>query len=866
MMAFAQFIGAQEVIAKDTTSNIRPVVAVDSLPVASESDIKSPIKYSAKDSMMFSVKTKMIYAYGGAQLGMEEMHLNAGFVKMHMDSNFIYAEAYKNKEGELVEPPVFKQGNEEYRIKTIKYNFKSQKGIVTDVITQQAGGILHSKTTKMHPNKEIHIADGKFTTCDADHPHFYLRLTKAKVIPEEKIVTGPFHFVISDIPLPIGLPFGYFPNSETRTAGIIIPKFTEERRRGFGLEQLGYYQPINDFVDLTAFAEIWSGGSWGIDLSSNYKKRYRYSGSFFISYKEVIDSEKGLPDYSKSNNFWVKLNYNRDSKASPTSTFGASLNFGSSKFRQYESSDPRVNANNSTSSNITYSKTFPNFSLSANISGTQNLTTGLLSLELPSLTFNMTKRLKPFQKKVPSGKKRWYEETQIGFSSSMRNSLNIKDSLLFTKKALENMSNGINYTIPISTNIKLFKYLNLSPSINYSGKIYTKQLVQVPDTAIVNGEIINLKEFRTDTVSRLGHVYDFSFSTPLSTTIYGLIQFEKGPIAAIRHVMSPSIAFSYKPDFGQSLWGFYEKDKNDSTNQKLFSKYYGIFGTAPTGKSGTISFGLGNNLEMKTHSKDTTEKYKKIMLLQSLNIGTSYNMAADSIRWSNVSISAGTRLLKQISVNYSGAIDLYMRDKNGITINKMYLKEKKKLGHYTQHSISLSGSIDSETFKKKKTEPSNQSKNQDPLSDFDDNLRPTGSNTTDKQKAKQETKTDADGYDFNIPWNVSVNYTFNNNRNTFNPKTQSFDITNNQSASLSGNLSLTKKWKINGSVYFDLEAGKVANTNWGINRDLHCWEMSFNFTPFGAYQSYSFRIAVKSSLLQGLEYKKQSSWRDNFAF
>lgn len=861
---------AQHIIESDSLKTAQDSVTTDSVKIVpqNESDIKSPISYSAKDSMMFDLKTKMIYAYGEAKLGMDDMKLDAGYVIMNIDSNYLYAEAILDEKGVESGKPVFTQGGTEYKIKTIRYNFKSKKGMVTDVVTEQGGGFLHGGKTKMQPNKEIHLIDGKFTTCDADHPHFYIQLTKAKVVPEKKIVTGPFYFVISDIPLPLGLPFGYFPNQQNRTSGIIIPSYGEEKRRGFFLQQGGYYWAISDYVDLTVLGDIYTSGSWTINARSNYKKRYKFSGNFDINYQEVIQGEKNVDEnYSKNSLFWVKLNYARDSKANPTSTFNASLNFGSSKSRSYNSNNPADFANNNASSSIAFTKTFPGtpFNFSANISATQNLTTGAVNLDLPTVAFNMNKQF-PFKRKVAVGSKRWYEQISVGFSSNLKNSLNIGDSLLFTEEAVKKFENGFQYKIPISTSIKVLKYLNLAPSINYNGRIYTNSLKQRP--LYFNGTD-SLTNAYADTITGFGHVYDFAFSAPLSTKLYGMLNFKRGKIAAIRHVMSPSIGFSYRPDFGQPEWGFYEPDiLYPEDPARFFSTYgNGVYGTAPKGKSGSVSFSLGNNFEMKTHSKDTTEEFKKIVLLNSLNFGTSYNIAADSLNWAPLTISANTKLLKQINVTYSSSVDLYKIDPaTGRTINELYLSKDNVLGHMTRSSVTLSGSINSDTFKKK-AKKENETENSNTGTD-ENNTGLEGLNGMPKKgtKNQSEQETPVGEYNFKIPWNLSINYSYSYSSTKFDTKTQEWEPTITQTANLNGSLSLTQKWKFSGSLSYDLEKRKLVHTSMNISRDLHCWQMGFNFVPFGTYQSYSFRINVKSSMFQGMEYKKQQSFRDNFDF
>jgi len=879
-------VNAQVNLQKDSLTTERDTITVDSLSASPSNDnqLKSPIKYSAKDSMMFSLKSKMIFAYGDAKLGMDEMNLDAGYIKMDMDSNFFYAKSFVDEKGEEKGKPVYTQGQEKYEIKTIKYNTKTKKALITDVVTEMGGGYMQAAFTKMHPNKEIDIADGKFSTCDAAHPHFYIQLTKAKVIPDKAIYSGPFYFVISDIPLyPLFFPFGYFPNQTKRSSGIIIPSYGEEKRRGFFLQHGGYYFALSDYVDLTVVGDIYTSGSWGINVSSNYKKRYKYSGNFNFSYNQVIESEKDLADYSKSTNFSLKLNYTRDPKSMPNASFNTSIDFRSSKFNQYNTNlnnginNPANFANNNTSSSVAYTKSWPGtpFNFSINGSANQNLTDSMVNLQLPTIAFNMNTQ-HPFKKKVPTGKSTWYEQISVGFSTNMKNSLNMRSDSLFTGEALKRMSNGLQYQVPISTSIKVLKYLNLAPSFNYTGRVYSSQLDKklLTDDWIVNGDtILNTGDVRTDTIRGIYHVYDFSFSAPLSTKLYGMVNFKKGKIAAIRHVLSPSVSFSYKPDFADERWRYYDwdplypKDPAHPENyDKRYNRYqYGVYGSPSKGKSGSVGFSLDNNFEMKTHTGDTAAPEKKIVLLNGLGFSTSYNMAADSLRWSPISIRANTKLLKQINVNYNATLVLYDVDSLGRYINTPYYENNTGLGRFVSNSVTLGGSVTSETFKKKKKDGENEKTTEEkpPLSTGDE-LDLKGSMQEEKDKKEEDPNVDADGYSFSIPWSLSINYSFNLSSTKYNKTTQKFDPTISQAVNLSGDFSLTKKWKINGSLNYDITAKKLVYTSMGISRDLHCWQMGFNFVPFGTYQSYSFRINVKSSMLQGVEYKKQASWVDNF--
>ncbi len=875
----------QTALSNDSIKLVKDSVVVDSASLKQpESEVKSPITHSAKDSMRFSLVKKKVYSYGDAKLNMDDLNLSAGYIYVDMDSSVIYADALLDEEGKRIQNPVFKQGGKEYKIKTIRYNTKTKKGLVTDVITEESGGYLHGGRTKIQPNKEIHITGGKYTTCDAEHPHFYINLSKAKVIPEKKTVTGPFWFVISDIPIfPMGLPFGFFPNQSNRRSGIIIPSYGEEERRGFFLQDMGYYWAAGKNIDFTFFGSIYTSGSWTIKAQSRYKKRYKYSGNFDISYQKVIQGERDIAkDFQEETMFWVKLNYTRDPKSSPTSTFSVNLNFGSAKSRSYNSYNPVNFANNSASSSIAYTKTFPGtpFNFSANMNAAQNLTTLQVDLTLPTLTLNMNKQF-PFRRRKAVGEKRWYEQIGVSFSSQLENKISTVDTMLFTKSSIDKFQNGFRYSIPISTSLKVLKHFNLSPSFTYQGRIYTSMLKQRPVYGYdANGEF-GILETYNDTVPNhsMGfyHVYDYSFSTPLSTKLYGIKEFKKGKIAAIRHVVSPSLSFNYRPDFGRPSWGYYTQDiLYPDDPDRLFSIYgNGIFGTAPRGKSGNISLSVDNNLEMKVHSADTSQQLKKIVILNSFRFGSSYNIAADSMNFAPIQLSANTRLFKQISVTYNGMIDVYMTDtvRGGATkINKLYWTHERKIGHLANSSITLSGSINSQIFqrKKKKEEEEEEENNSEEENNdlgeglykkdgtLDKNLSGDGN---DKQKGSNKL-----AYNFKIPWNVSISYSLRYNNTNYVKKKHKFRSQYYQMINLNASFTLTPKWSLSANGSYDFTERKLTYTNVSISRDLHCWQMSFNFVPFGTYKSYHFRINVKSSMFQGLEYKKQESFRDNFVF
>ncbi|MEN8121266.1 MAG: putative LPS assembly protein LptD [Bacteroidota bacterium] len=866
-------VAQEDVVKTDDPKTTQDSVSVDSTKIkeADQGVIEAPINYSAKDSMMISLKTKMIYSYGEANVEMDQMNLEAGFIKVNMDSDYIYARPQFNENGEQEGNPKFQQGSENYDVDSMKYNFETKKGIIYGVITEQAGGYLHGTKTKIQPNKEVHIYDGKFTTCDAKHPHFYIELTKAKVIPEKRIVSGPFYFVLADIPVPIGLPFGLFPNQTENQSGIIMPSYGEEKRRGFFIQNGGYYFAINDYVDLAVVGEIYSNGSWGVNLQSKYKKRYKFGGNFNINYQNLVESEPDLPDYSQSTQFRVVLNYRRDAKANPTSTFNTALNFSSSKYNKYNSYNPNDFANNNTSSSIAYTKTWPGkpFNFSANSSMNQNLAQKNVSLQLPTITFNMNKQF-PFKKKIPAGKQRWYEKVSVGFNSNLKNSLNIGDSLLFEQEALDRMENGLKYTIPVSVSSKILKHIIFSPSMNYTGRVYSKYLEQSWEDYLIEGEdTIRDEGFYTDTITGLNHLVDFNVAAAFSTTLYGMKQFRRGRIAAIRHVLKPSASINFKPDFGKEFWGYYKTDYNRPTfidEDTLYNNTYspydnGIFGKPAAGESGSISLSLSNNFEMKVHSKDTSEEFKKIVLLDNLRFGTSYNIAADSLNWSNISISATTKFFKKLSFQYTGVVDLYKRDSNGGRINTTYIESDRVLGHLNNSSISLSGSINSDTFKKEKEKGTDkgQGKGQG-------EQKGKSQPDIDEQESKKENANEVSDYSFSAPWNLNIRYSFRYTSTKYNVERQKFESVFTQTVNTTANLTLNEKWRIGARFDYNIQEKELTYWSMNFHRDLHCWEMSFNFVPFGAYQSYMFRINIKSSIFQGLEWKKQNSWRDNIDF
>jgi lipopolysaccharide assembly outer membrane protein LptD (OstA) len=854
------FVSAQEINPSDSikADSARYLPAVnDSLPAPdsskqSKKQIISPeaieydVNYSSKDSMLFDMKSGHMYMYGSGELTGEDMNLKSEYIEVNTKENYLYAIGVEDSMGNVKGMPEIKDGSDHFKAKSIKYNFNTKKGIIFDVVTEYSQGFIHGERTKRHPNNEIHILDGKYTTCDLDHPHFYVKLTKAKVIPGQQVIAGPMYFVIADIPLKlIGLPFGYIPSQKKNTSGFIIPQYGEEQKRGFFLRDGGYFWAVNDYMNTALTFDVYSQGSWGLNWKSNFKKRYKFSGSLDVKYNVNRFGEKVLPEYSETQTFWVTGSFNQDSKANPNSTFGVSLNFGSSQHNEFEARDIEQLTDNTKSSNISYRRKRPGsiFNLTAKAGLTLNSRTNTANLELPSVSFNMDRQF-PFQGLSKSGKSKWYDKITVGFSSSLSNKLTTTDSLLFTQESLYQMKNGIQYNVPISASYTVFSFFNFSPSISYKGRIYTdyiqKRQVYMPD----DNDSLQLTVVN-DTLQGLRHPFDFSFSAPISTKLYGLVSIKKGPVKAIRHVVSPGVSFSYRPDFSEDIWGFYGKyTGGDSTLYSYFEN--GIYGAPPMGKSGNLNFNLGNNFEMKVRDKkDTVDGVKKVALLKRFDFSTAYNLAADSMNWSNLRINGNTQLLKNINVNFGASFDPYARDSTGRRVNEYEWDKNKKLLRFVNANLSLTGTLKPDVFSSEKEEKSENRSS----SDFND----MGFEPYDY--------VDIPYADFNVPWSLNLTYRISAN-NRFSTATQEYSKDISQTLNLSGNFTLTQKWSVNSRLDYDIAAQKFVYSSVSISRDLHCWAMNMTIVPFGQLKSYMFRIYIKSSVFDGIEYKKEKSRYD----
>ncbi|MBO7481821.1 MAG: LPS-assembly protein LptD [Bacteroidales bacterium] len=799
-------------------------------------DFDVPVYYNSDDSLLNDMKNRKAFLYGNAVVKYEDMTINAAFIEVDLDKNEVYA--YGRTDGDsIVDKPEFNQGDETFNADTIRYNFKTKKGIIKNVTTVYDGAYLIGGRTKMHDNKHIHITKGKFTTCDLPDPHFYFNLSKAIVIPDDKIISGPANLVIEDIPTPIGIPFGFFPNKKGSTSGLIIPEFGNEDNRGFFLRNGGYYFAINDYVDLTLLGDIYSKGSWGAGLITNYKLRYKFNGSLSFKYNRNLFGYRGLSNFSTSNQYAFRWKFTQDSKANPNSTFSADVNMSSTDYDKYNSYNVDNYMTSTKQSSVSYSYIFPNspFSMSVALKHSQNSNNGVVDLTLPELAFNMS-RIYPFKRKKAVGKSRFYEKISIAYTMNATNKISTTDSTFFNI-TYDNISNGVMHKIPISASFKLFKYTTLTPSFNYNERWYFKRFIKEwnPAESIVE----------TSYNPTFARVWDYNTSLSWSTTIYGMFNYRKGKVKALRHVFTPSVSFSFVPDYGKEKYNYYGSYQratiyNQATGQYetvSYSMFEGLpYGTPSKGGSGSVNINLGNNLEMKLRNlKDTTKDNTKIKLLESFNISTSYNIFADSLHWAPISINGRTRI-KVVDISFSTTLDPYTIAPNEYgnyqRINKALVKDTGHLLRMTTAYITAGFSLNSKARDKK------------------------------IEEAQQSMYDIIYGYpnsyvDFNVPWNLRVSYTFR-----YSKPYEKSDIT--QTINMSGELNITKKWKISVSTGYDIEAKKMSATTIDIYRDLHCWEMSLHVVPFGQHKSYAFQINVKAAMLQDLKLNKRRSWFDNF--
>ncbi len=847
----------------DTTDMI---IIADSLDQASDTlhdvgekqAIDAPVDYKASDSIVYSVKEQKVYLYGEASIQYNDILLNADYIEFNMGNEAVFARGTFDSLGMEVGKPEFTEGSETFQCKKLSYNFRTKKGIITDIFTEQEGGYLHSAITKRHPNGHIHMKNGKYTTCDAPHPHFYIALTKAKSIPNDKIVAGPAYIVLEDVPIPIGIPFGFFPSTRTNQSGFLLPTYGEEERRGFYLRNGGFYFSLNEYFDIAVTGDIYTNGTWGVRTRSNYKKNYKFNGSFGVNYMENISGEKGLENYSKSRDVAIRWNHSQDNRANPNQSFRASVDFTTSSYDQNFSHNINNVLRSTKRSSVSYSRVFPNapFNLSGSMSATQNSQTKLMDLDLPSINFSMN-RIYPLKRRNAVGSPRWYEKLQVSYTAQLENKLSTITDSLFTTTRSEDFYNGYAHSIPASLALNFLNYFTFSPSVRYSGVVFTKSIHPqwIEDFQYTDGRVVDTLIVDTIPGFNYAHAVVPSIGLTFTPRIYGMYTFrEKSRIEAIRHVVSPSASFSLVPDMAGVVPNYYQEVQIDSTGRTRTFPLYdeSVFRVpVPSGRSGSVSLSLKNNVEMKLKPKsDTIEEVTKVKLLDNLSFSTNYNIFIDSMKWTPVRMSGNTSIFKRkVSLRFGGVFNpyAYVTEKNGRShnINKALIRTDKRLFRVTGLDFSMGVNFSS----KQGTSGRQQQEDQVELAN-DATARmidPTGSDEINYSSY----------VDFTIPWTMGIDYNFR--------YTKPYDESNIiQSIRLRGDFSLTPKWKIGFNSGFDFERMEVTTSNLSIHRDLHCWEMSVSMVPFGKYRSYSFTINIKSAILKDLQYEKGDSWYDNF--
>ena len=838
----------------------------------------------------------LTYLFGESSIDYKDKGMDARFMRMNLDSNLVFAHYIIDSTGKASAYPKFRDGGESYEAKSLNYNFKTSKGFITGAVTQQGEGYITAERTKLMSNNCLYMENGRYSTCDNhEHPHFYFMLTKGKARPQKNVVAGPSYLVIADVPTPIGLPFGFFPFNKSYSSGIIMPKYGEETQRGFYLREGGYYFAFNDYVDLALTGDWYSLGSWGANARSNYRKRYRYSGNFNVSYLVTKTGERDIVgDFTQSNDFRINWTHSQDAKANPNSTFSASVNYSTSSYNHNSLNtlyNPMVSGQNTKNSSINYSHTFAGtpFRLSASIDATQTSADSMVTMSLPNISISMN-RIYPFKRKKRVGAELWYEKISLSYSGQFRNSISTKEYRLFKANLIRDWQNAFSHNIPISASYKILDYIDLTLSANYNERWYTykshKRYDPTSNTTVYEREY------------GFNRVFDFNTSASLNTTLYGFYKPWKlfgDKVQMIRHRVTPRIGVSYTPDFGARMWGYYETldyvDKDGRARQEIYSRYGDnhLFGAPGRGKSAAINFGLDNNLEMKVrHKTDSIEEYKKISLIDNFSLNSSYNLAADSFQLADINASISIRLSQSLNINLSGSFDPYLyghtTDASGYVtphrVNKLRIFNGKGFGSLRGTGTSFSYTFNNQTFEKikglftgkkdKKDKDKDKDSKTDSLQNDPNGPRPDGKDTSlaDIAAKKQERKSlfgnnesegeyDQDGYlKVSIPWNLSLSYGVNLNRTTFDPRRDEYNYGLTHSLMFSGSIQPTKNWSFNFNASYDFLAKRIANMTIGISRDLHCWSLSANAIPFGPYRSYSITIGVKSSMLHDVKWDK----------
>ena len=849
-----------------------------------KSALDAPVVYTATDSMTFFMGSKNAYLYGDADVKYMDIDLKAENINMNMDSSIIHAIYGLDSLGAKYGTPIFKDGGDEYELEKMSYNFKTKKAHITNVYTAQQDGFLRAEESKKGPEGEIYMRHGRYTTCDEEHPHFYIAMSRGKAHPGKDVFSGPAWLVVEDVPLPLAIPFAYFPMTKTYSSGLIMPSYGDESTRGFYLRDGGYYFALSDYMDLKLTGEIFTKGSWGLAAQTTYKKRYKFSGNFYFNYQVTKEGEKNMPDYSVTKNFKLQWSHRTDSKASPNSSFSASVNFATQSYEKNNLTslyNPTSYSQSTRTSSVSYSHNFTKIglSMSSSFNISQNMRDSTLALTMPSLSLSLS-RFYPFKRKHAAGKERWYEKISMNYTGTLSNSITTKEDQLMKSSLIKDWKNGMKHSIPVSASFNVLKYINVTPSLNYTERWYTNKIEQIWDES---GQ-----QVLRDTIYGFNRVFDYNLSLSANTKLYGM--YKPNPkvfgkkLQMVRHVLTPSVSFTYAPDFGDSKWGYWKTytktDEEGNVSLVSYSPYAGsLYGTPSQGKTGSVNFGLSNNIEAKI--KDRNDSIKKVSIIDELGANISYNLAAKTQPWSNLSTSLRLKWGKT-TFNMNAVFNTYAYefDKNGnVIVGNRTEWSYGRFGRFQGMSKNLSYTFNNQTFKKLKDSIRKLFGHGDDIEDEadedmdddddldDDDLETNIDDPNRRNNGKKDSSGDGldeDGYmKFQMPWSFSISYgiTMAEDRSKdINVKNMRYPYKFTQNLNFSGNLKLASNWNCSFSSGWDFTNKAISMTTVNISRDMHCFNISCGLV-FGTFTSYHITMrANASTLTDALKYDKKSSY------
>lgn len=822
---------------------VKDSLKIDSLAVPQKvSQLNDIVDYNSGDSLRFDIKNRKVYLYKKGVINYEKINLLGDYVEIDFDKSELFSKGMEDENGQISGAPIFKESDKAFEAKQIRYNFDSKKGLISGVKTEEGDGFLIGDKVKKMADDVTFIEGGHYTTCQAPEPHYAFRFKKSKVIPGDMIITGPVTFEIEGVPTPLILPFGLFPNKAGQRSGILMPTYGQSDKQGYFLMNGGYYWSLSEYFDLSLKGSVYTRGSWSLNPNFRYVKKYAYSGAFDFKYGINILGTEGSPDYQRTRDFRIQWTHTQDAKARPNSKFSANVNIVTATFNQFELQNTFENKlSNTFQSSINYSTSFnKKWFLNLNLGHRQNTRNETFELTLPEISLTGT-QVYPFRKKGKVGNLKWYDNISLKYTMSARNTASMPDSMLFQPGMNKYFKNGIKHNIPLSSSIKLLKYFSWTNSANFTERWYLQSYDKsfVIDDYDEDGNPLGY--VKSDTISGFKAIHEYSLSSSLNTRVYGMYTFgSKFPLRAIRHVLTPSVSFTYRPDYGESKYGYFKEYYDEELEKYIqYSIFDGaIYGAPSSGKSGSVNINLGNNFEMKVRDRnDTITGTRKLVLIDNLSISTNYNMAKDSLRWSPVMISARTKLFKNLDVRYATTLDPYILDIAGTgnlnqyewTVNRRLLRMDN-----ANWKIGLNLRLNNETF------------------------HPKQKGKTGDDDKKKEVSTPL------IPWSANVSYTFqyitNHDYLNYVLDKEKKII---QTLGFNANVQVTPNWKISVRSGYDFQNNKLSYTSMDIYRDLHCWEMRFSWIPLGTWKSWNFGINIKSSMFKDLKLEKKKSHLDN---